>query len=129
MSHSPLLASFDPFATHPFTNNSGLAPRPPLPSQYPIPIPSPRAQVYYPSSNGDYSDNMSASPSSPPSTQSSPPGVYSPQPRRRAPGSPHSHSPAQPIFVPFRQESSSPDLVLKKKRPTQSNSSAPKPQS
>ncbi|KAI0035961.1 hypothetical protein K488DRAFT_42205 [Vararia minispora EC-137] len=33
-SQSPL-SSFDPFATHPFTNNQGLMPHPPPPSKYP----------------------------------------------------------------------------------------------
>ncbi|KAJ7582850.1 hypothetical protein C8J56DRAFT_233348 [Mycena floridula] len=32
------LASFNPFAEHPFTNNSGLMPAPPQPSQYPTAI-------------------------------------------------------------------------------------------
>lgn len=38
---SPLPQSFDPFATHPFTNNSGVMPLPPPPSKYPYPLPSP----------------------------------------------------------------------------------------
>ncbi|VDB99954.1 unnamed protein product [Peniophora sp. CBMAI 1063] len=38
-SHSPL-ASFDPFAAHPFTNTSGLMARPPPPSPYGRAVPS-----------------------------------------------------------------------------------------
>ncbi|KAI0318349.1 hypothetical protein OF83DRAFT_1171183 [Amylostereum chailletii] len=34
-----LLASFDPFAAHPFTNTNGVMPSPPMPSKYPRPIP------------------------------------------------------------------------------------------
>ena len=39
MSHS-VLASFDPLAVHPFTNTSGLLPKPTPPSQYPRSLPS-----------------------------------------------------------------------------------------
>ncbi|KAF8894693.1 hypothetical protein BD779DRAFT_1783321 [Infundibulicybe gibba] len=114
MAQSPLLASFDPFATHPFTNNSGVLAQPPRPSQYPIPIPSPHhRQNHFPTS-------FSTSPSSPTNNQGVSPPVKSPQPRRTQASSPPkaASSPPQPIFVPFRQATSSPDLILKKKSPT-----------
>ena len=121
MAQSPLLNSFDPLATHPFTNNSGLAPRPPQPSKYPNPTPSPSHQSHFPATFPT-SPAQSASPSSPPAAQSP---LKSPQPRRREPGSPRTlHSPTRPIFVPFRQETSSPELVLKKKSASESNDNA-----
>lgn len=121
-SDSQILESFDPFATHPFTNGSGLMPRPPKPSQYPIPIPSPRQTSTFSSS---YSPPTSQSASTSPTSSmtscspSSPPTA--PQPRRHPtstspPRFPTSSS-QQPIFVPFRKETSSPDLVLKRKVP------------
>lgn len=89
------LSSFNPFATHPFTNNSGLAPQPPRPSKYPHPIPSPSHLV---------------------APQTSSPYVKSPQPQRGA-GNP-GNAPTKPIFVPFRQDNSSPELgdILSKNR-------------
>ncbi|KAG9226435.1 hypothetical protein CCMSSC00406_0003314 [Pleurotus cornucopiae] len=98
MAQSSLLDSFDPFATHPFTNISGVIPQPPAPSRYAIPQ-RPRAST----------SQTSSAASSPSSSQGSSPTLQSPQPR------PFASSPPQPVFVPFRQESSSPDLVLKKK--------------
>ncbi|KAH8108171.1 hypothetical protein BXZ70DRAFT_43669 [Cristinia sonorae] len=103
MSHS-VLASFDPLATHPFTNNSGLMPKPTPPSQYPLPIPS--------------SAKASSAPSAPSKQNVLP--VYAPQPKpagqqRLSPGKTNTKG---PIFVPFRPERSSPDLddiLLKKK--------------
>ncbi|KAI0691184.1 hypothetical protein BC835DRAFT_129201 [Cytidiella melzeri] len=89
------LASFDPLAVHPFTNTSGLLPKPTAPSQYPHPLPSP-ATI--------------ASPSTAVSGY-----VHSPAPQRRAVHGAHMK---QPIFVPFRPERSSPELddILLKKR-------------
>ncbi|EKM83022.1 hypothetical protein AGABI1DRAFT_125499 [Agaricus bisporus var. burnettii JB137-S8] len=120
-SNSQILESFDPFATHPFTNGSGLIPQPPKPSQYPIPIPSPRQSSSYspcreggsnPASASSTSSMTSGSPSSPPTA---------PQPRRHPASTSlprfSTSSSHQPIFVPFRKETSSPDLVLRKKVP------------
>ncbi|KAF5386891.1 hypothetical protein D9615_001881 [Tricholomella constricta] len=116
MTHS-ILASFDPFATHPFTNGSGLVPEPPMPSQYPILIPSPRNRSRLPSAFPASSLDTSASSSSPPAgSPQTPPHVKAPEPRRIL-SSNSQPSVTRPIFVPFRQETSSPDLVLKKKSP------------
>ncbi|KAF8162948.1 hypothetical protein B0H34DRAFT_693524 [Crassisporium funariophilum] len=128
MAHSPL-QSFDPFATHPFTNNSGLAPQPPLPSPYPVPIPSPHRQSSRSTGYPKYPDLSTSSSST--SSVSSTSSIYSssstqktltphsPIPLRRdqqLSSSPKmASSPTRPIFVPFRQETSSPDLVLKNK--------------
>ncbi|RDB24107.1 hypothetical protein Hypma_008726 [Hypsizygus marmoreus] len=116
MPHSdPLLDSFDPLATHPFTNNSGLAPDPPMPSQYSIPIPSPRIPTHLPTFSS--SPGTSSSPSSQPST-SPDTRLKAPQPRRITAPPTSRSSVARPIFIPFRQETSSPDLVLRKKSPS-----------
>lgn len=97
MSHS-IFASFDPLAVHPFTNSSGLMPKPMQPSQYPHPLPS--------------TASLASPPMSPPQGY-----VHSPQPSRavsqkKAPAS------KGPIFVPFHPDRSSPDLddILLKKR-------------
>lgn len=114
MGRSPLLESFDPFAVHPFTNNSGLAPSLPQPSKYPTPLPSPR---YQPST-------VSTSPASTPSSSpesftffpSSPPSshVYPKHPSTQPTAPASTMSPSRPVFVPFRKDTSSPDLILKK---------------
>lgn len=97
MSHS-VLASFDPLAVHPFTNTSGLMPKPAPPSQYPHQLPS--SATHATTAQGYV--------------------VHSPQPTRTL--SPTKKGPASsakgPIFVPFRPERSSPDLddILLKKR-------------
>ena len=104
MSNS-VLSSFDPLATHPFTNNSGLLPKPAAPSQYPHPHPSPSKAV--PTANGA---------SQGPIILTTAP-VHAPQPKR-APAQKSSSSGPKPIFVPFRPERSSPeleDILLKKK--------------
>ena len=99
MTHS-VLSSFDPLATHPFTNNSGLLPKPAAPSKYPLPIPTSRTSAQ---------------------TSSSSTPIHAPQPSRSPPTSRSTKSNAGtrgPIFVPFRPERSSPDLediLLKKK--------------
>jgi len=95
------LRSFDPFAIHPFTNSSGVIPPPPLPSQYPTHTPSVNMHSY----------TVQGTPSSQP-----PSPLYAPQPRHVM-TSPSTPSMAKPIFVPFRKDSASPDLVLKKKSP------------
>ncbi|KAI1788484.1 N-terminal glutamine amidase-domain-containing protein [Ganoderma leucocontextum] len=101
MSNS-VLSSFDPLATHPFTNNSGLLPKPAAPSQYPHPVPSSSAHA----------------PAQGPIILTTTP-VHAPQPKRASPVKTNSRSSApKPIFVPFRPERGSPDLediLLKKK--------------
>ncbi|TEB36207.1 hypothetical protein FA13DRAFT_1237645 [Coprinellus micaceus] len=108
MPQSSLPGSFDPFATHPFTNNSGLFPNTPQPSQYLMPTPSRGGQPpssYY--SSYSYPASQSSSGSSTPSSQPMTP-LYSPRAQPMG----------QPIFTPFkRSETSSPELVLKKKVP------------
>ena len=104
MSTQTAFTSFDPLATHPFTNNSGLLPKPVAPSQFPRPIPAPlradAATVPVPSTNA----------------------IHAPQPRKVPSPSKSSarmtSSGPRPIFVPFRPERSSPeldDILLKKK--------------
>ncbi|TFY79298.1 hypothetical protein EWM64_g4712 [Hericium alpestre] len=75
MSQSPL-ASFDPFAAHPFTNMKNASiPIPPAPSQYPQPIPSSHAATHAPTQ-----------PSSLPSSQTpSPLALAAPRPKHAAP--------------------------------------------
>ncbi|KZT74010.1 hypothetical protein DAEQUDRAFT_284947 [Daedalea quercina L-15889] len=105
MSTRTAFTSFDPLATHPFTNNSGLLPKPAAPSQFPHPIPAPlkadAATVLVPST---------------------PHSIRAPQPRKApSPSKSSAHSTSggpKPIFVPFRPERSSPeldDILLKKK--------------
>ncbi|KAL4253927.1 hypothetical protein ABKN59_003090 [Abortiporus biennis] len=108
-----VLASFDPLATHPFTNNSGLLPKPTPPSKYPHPIPSFNASTQTTGQAGQKPHTTS-------STRQNVP-LHAPQPSRSNPlnnsrSSPGTHR--APIFVPFRPERSSPDLddiLLKKK--------------
>ncbi|KAH9842531.1 uncharacterized protein C8Q71DRAFT_207363 [Rhodofomes roseus] len=105
MSTQTAFSSFDPLATHPFTNNSGLLPKPAAPSQFPRPIPATlkadAATVPVPSSHN---------------------AIRAPQPRKAPPPSKSSAKSAssgpRPIFVPFRPERSSPELddILLKKR-------------
>ncbi|KAJ8455481.1 hypothetical protein ONZ45_g716 [Pleurotus djamor] len=89
MTASSLLTNFDPFATHPFTNNSGVLPEPHRPS--------PHTSLY---------PGTAYAPSSSQQSRSSTQGM-----------SKSSNGQAKPIFVPFRQDTASPDLtkVLKKK--------------
>ncbi|KAF8803506.1 hypothetical protein BYT27DRAFT_7259966 [Phlegmacium glaucopus] len=108
MARSPLLDSFDPFATHPFTNNSGLTPPPPLPSLYPSSI---HSQLIPASSSSIQTVNL-VSLSLNTSPLASPPLQKQPVPLSSPVATP-SRSP--PIFVPYRRDTSSPDLVLKKK--------------
>ncbi|KAF8188397.1 hypothetical protein BJ912DRAFT_968760 [Pholiota molesta] len=120
MTPSPLLDSFDPFATHPFTNNSGIIPQPPLPSVYPLPVsPSfglPSFRKIRPQVSTSTAPPSLTTPCSTESIASSS-QVHTPQPKRygtqmHSPGAPASPS---CVFVPFRKEAPSPDLVLKKK--------------
>ena len=126
-SHSQILNSFDPHAIHPFTNGSGLVPQPPQPSQYPIPIPSPRRPSAFSPTYSQFHDDAPPSPPLSPNfsvfsnSPSSP--VIAPRPMSSSP----SRSPCQPIFVPFRQDTSSPDLILKKKVPLTRSASTQTP--
>ena len=100
MSNS-VLSSFDPLATHPFTNNSAVLPKPAAPSQFAHPVPA--------------SAKTSQGTQGPIILATTP--VYAPQPKRPSPAKsgPSGH---KPIFVPFRPERSSPELeeiLLKKK--------------
>lgn len=112
MTRSPLLDSFDPFAIHPFTNNSGLTPLPPLPSLYPLPIPSQPTYPGLPTSSS--STQTINSISSMPNIQNTP-SFFQPQ-SQPVPLPKASPSRSPPIFVPYRRDTSSPDLVLKKKK-------------
>ncbi|KAI0928036.1 hypothetical protein AcV5_005730 [Taiwanofungus camphoratus] len=103
----PVFSSFDPLATHPFTNNSGLMPKPTPPSQVPHPIPSPLRAL---------SGGSSLTPGQIPSLPAH--SMHAPQPKRAPSGSKASSGAPRPIFVPFRPERSSPeldDILLKKK--------------
>lgn len=91
MTRSPLLDFFDPFAIHPFTNNSGLEPPPPLPSPYPPSI-SPIQSM-----NSLSSESLTHS---------------SPKLQKQPVSPPSSPQANAPIFVPFRVDTPSPDLEL-----------------
>ena len=97
-----VLASFDPLAVHPFTNTSGLMPKPAAPSQYPHLLPSPATLATPP----------------PPMSTATPGGfVHSPKPSRAM--SPKKNGSGKgPVFVPFCPDRSSPDLdeILLKKQ-------------
>ncbi|KAK7689132.1 hypothetical protein QCA50_007823 [Cerrena zonata] len=98
MTHS-VLSSFDPLATHPFTNNSGLLPKPAAPSKYPLPLHTARSNAQ---------------------ATSAPIPIHAPQPSRTTPSknSKSSGGTRGPIFVPYRPERSSPeleDILLRKK--------------
>ncbi|RPD59121.1 hypothetical protein L227DRAFT_576348 [Lentinus tigrinus ALCF2SS1-6] len=98
MSNS-VLSSFDPLATHPFTNNSGLLPKPAPPSQFPQTVSTSKAHPSHPTQGPII---LTTTP------------VHAPQPKRASAKS----SGPKPVFVPFRPERSSPDLediLLKKK--------------
>jgi hypothetical protein len=111
MTQSSTLASFNPHAIHPFTNNNALDrfPPPTKPSKYPQPFSS-SAQYTTPA-------HMQA-----PRQQSSTPNIiHSPEPRRAVPQQSSNASRRrcpEPIFIPFHQDRSSPELeeiLLRKK--------------
>ena len=116
MAQSSSLKHFDPFATHPFMNCNALErhPAPAMPSQYPRHIPS-------------YTTGTPAhmqSPRQPPPASNT---IHSPEPRRPITlANPQQPSNAtqpgrKPIFIPFQQDRSSPDLdeILLRKKLTQ----------
>ena len=96
-------ASFDPFATHPFTDGSGLTPKAPQPYPYPRPIPTSQSQQQF------YTTQQ---PSSVPSQQT-PMSFHAPQPVRAQQVPPTAHH----VFETFKLDRSSPDLqdILSKK--------------
>ncbi len=118
----PLPDSFNPFATHPFTNGSGVVPRPPPPT-YQVHIPSSHARTYYAetmapealalSTSMESTSSISSSNSNASSQSTTP--LHSPKPSRIAPFAPPAT--ARQIFVPFRKDASTPELVLKKRPP------------
>jgi len=111
MTHS-VLASFDPLATHPFTNNSGLMPKPAAPSKYPHPAPS------HAKSTMPMTTQPNTRPRTPTQHNKSNVHIHAPQPTRSSPAKQSSHHSRGPIFVPFRPERSSPeldDILLRKK--------------
>ncbi|KAA1471326.1 hypothetical protein DENSPDRAFT_837302 [Dentipellis sp. KUC8613] len=117
MSQSPL-ASFDPFAAHPFTNlKNASIPAPPPPSQYPHPIPVSNT----PSLHHATSSHTPVQPSSLPSAQTPSP-LTAPVPKR-ATAQPSSSAKStktnsKGIFVTFTPErKATPDLedILAKK--------------
>lgn len=106
-------SSFDPFATHPFTNNSGIPPQAPQPYPYPRPIPSAHQQQQQANAGKPNPAQASSLP-----TAQTPMTMHAPQPQRARPNA--TGTPAQtrqPVFEPFKLDRSSPDLkdVLAKK--------------
>ncbi|KAF6753012.1 hypothetical protein DFP72DRAFT_434535 [Ephemerocybe angulata] len=132
-SSSPkLLGSFDPFAVHPFTNYSGpskskhtsghsnhVLPHPSaLSLDGPAPGLGPHSSTGYPaypsgSSHSYYNPNGNLHQPSP-----VPAGYQCQASQTHQHGGAHGHAGPKPIFVPFRQETSSPELsdVLRRKR-------------
>lgn len=94
-----LLEGFDPFATHPFTNGSGVIPPPHQPSQYSFPVPA--NQKFHP----DFS------PSDPPS------GSFSASETYEYPASPSSASSSASSYSPTSSVSSSPQTTTLDRRP------------
>ena len=120
MAQSTSLKHFDPFATHPFTNNNALQRHPPPapPSKYPRPIPSSVSQ---------YTAGTPAHMQTPRQSSSTPNTIHSPEPRRPIPlvNSHQSSNPAhqrqKAVFTLFQQDRSSPELeeILLRKKLTQ----------
>ncbi|KZS99001.1 hypothetical protein SISNIDRAFT_447831 [Sistotremastrum niveocremeum HHB9708] len=98
-----VLKSFDPFATHPFTNSAGVTPQPNLPSH-------PTYHLTRPV-NSSRSNDSSSHPSSAYSPPAQGGSIRAPQPVPAG---------QQPIFTPFRPDRVTPDLpdVLAKKSGT-----------
>lgn len=121
MAQSSALKYFDPFATHPFTNNNAVEsfPTPANPSKYPRPIPS---------SVNQYTAGTPAHMQTPRQSSSTSKPIHCPEPRRPiALASPQQSSTStnqrypKPIFTPFQQDRSSPELeeILLRKKLTQ----------
>lgn len=120
MAQSSSLKHFNPFDTHPFTNNNALEryPPPAKPSQYPRPIPPSVAQY-----TAGTPAHMQQAP-----RQSAPNTIHSPEPRRPIPlvnpqqstNPSHQRHPKQ-VFTLFTQDRSSPELeeILLRKKLTQ----------
>jgi len=105
--------SFNPFATHPFNNNSGLLPQPPLPNPYPRHVPS---QIAIMAGQSQPSYHPPPQPSAP---------IHVPQAKR---ATAQSVPVKQPIFEPFKKERASPELkdILSKKGSSKSSWGSPK---
>ena len=123
MSNS-VLSSFDPLATHPFTNNSAVLPKPAAPSQYPHHVPASSKSVHsaahpHPHAHPHAHAQGPIILATTPAPAHGHGHVHAPQPKRAAaPAKAGSSSGPKPIFVPFRPDRSSPDLediLLKKK--------------
>lgn len=115
------LASFDPFAVHPFTNNSSAPRNLQQPSQYPAFVTS---QSF--ASAATHSPN-----SSPPTTPTGTPGapaMHAPSPRRTTPKD-SAAAPRPHVFEPFRHDGrQSPELQdLLSKRHVQQTWGLPAP--
>ncbi|KAF9792886.1 hypothetical protein BJ322DRAFT_1103339 [Thelephora terrestris] len=121
MAQSSTLNEFNPFTTHPFTNNNVIDryPPPAMPSQYPLPIPSSATQ---------YTTGTPSHMQSPRQSSYTNNTIHSPEPRRPITlvnAQQQSHSTRQgypkPIFTRFQQDRSSPELeeILLRKKLTQ----------
>ncbi|KAH7922830.1 hypothetical protein BV22DRAFT_987352, partial [Leucogyrophana mollusca] len=100
------LGSFNPFASHPFTNGSGIIPPPPIPSAYALPTKMPGKEDI----TAHEARDSGASKAPPPVAVSHiPTSIQAPKPRRHI----HRSLPNQctePVFIPFRPEKASPEL-------------------
>ncbi|KAJ3546124.1 hypothetical protein NMY22_g2183 [Coprinellus aureogranulatus] len=130
--NTPLLGSFDPFAVHPFTNFSGPSNHGhhgysnqvhvlPHPSTLHMDAPAtgPHGSLSYPShSSQPYHQPSSHGTLHHPTAVPAGSGYYSQASQTPSHSGPSSPSSYKPIFVPFRQETSSPDLsdVLRRGR-------------
>ncbi|KAH8117520.1 hypothetical protein DFH11DRAFT_1022124 [Phellopilus nigrolimitatus] len=123
MSSQIVPASFDPFATHPFTNINNIPPQAPAPYPYPRPIPAAHDYTHHPHHHPAAPPLAPSAPSSLPTAQTP---VHAPQAARAGPpllaglasASPAAGAAArQHVFEPFKLERSSPELqdVLAKK--------------
>jgi len=121
MAQPTALKHFNPFDTHPFTNNNVLDRHPPPtgPSKYPLPIPSSVSQ---------YTTGTPAHMQTPRQSSSTSGTIHSPEPRRPIPlvnaqqSSNAAHQRRQKqIFVTWQQDRSSPELeeILLRKKLTQ----------
>lgn len=121
MAQSTTLEQFNPFTTHPFTNNNVVDrhPAPAPPSKYPRPIPSSATQ---------YTTGTPAHMQSPKQSSYTNNIIHSPEPRRPIPLA-NAQQPVnatrqgypKPIFTRFQQDRSSPELeeILLRRKLTQ----------
>jgi hypothetical protein len=115
MAQPRALDSFNPFITHPFTNNNALNS-----SQLPAKPSDPRS---IPSSSAQYTAGAPAQMQTTRQSSATPSTIHSPQPTRPiALAKQHSAQRHQkPIFTPFQQDRYSPELeeILLRKKLTQ----------